>query len=151
MKNKKGTVGRPKKYNEAEEMQEKIDNYFSSCFNIKVSKTGVVIYSPITGNPVMEQIRPFTIAGLANALDMSRQSLLNYSEDDKFSDIIKKAKRKCEVYTEERLFDKDGVKGAVFSLVNNYENWKDKQEVGGKIGIGTIENYIKEVESDNEY
>lgn len=81
------------------------------------------------GNVVKTQVKPFTVSGLADALDMSRQSLLNYSEKEEFFDTIMRAKRKCEVYAEEQLFDKNGVNGAKFSLANNFEGWKEKQEV----------------------
>lgn len=40
-----------------------------------------------------------------------------------------RAKRKCEVYAEEMLFDKNSTNGAKFSLANNFEGWKEKQEV----------------------
>ena len=73
------------------------------------------------------------MSGLADALDMSRQSLLNYSENEEFFDTITRAKRKCEVYAEERLFDKDGANGAKFSLANNFEGWKEKQEVDANV------------------
>lgn len=60
---------------------------------------------------------------------MSRQSLLNYEDKEEFFDTIMRAKRKCEVYAEEQLFNKNGVNGAKFSLANNFEGWKDKQEI----------------------
>ncbi len=149
-KEEKALVGRPKKYKSAKEMQDKIDAYFRSCMSVKMDKYGNLLYDA-SGNPVLIQIKPFTMAGLADALDLSRQGLLNYSEEDAFSDMIARARRKCEVYAEERLFDKDGVKGAMFSLINNYKGWANKQEVEGKIGVGTIEEYLKEVESPDEY
>ena len=64
---------------------------------------------------------------------MSRQSLLNYSEKDEFLDTIMRAKRKCELYAEERLFDKEGANGAKFSLANNFESWKDKKDVDANV------------------
>ena len=82
-----------------------------------------------SGNVIKTQVRPYTISGLADALDMSRQSLLNYSKKEEFFDTITRAKRKCEVYAEEQLFDKNGVNGAKFSLANNFEGWKEKQEI----------------------
>ena len=82
-----------------------------------------------SGKVLKKQVRPFTISGLADALDMSRQSLLNYEKDDKFFDTITRAKRKCEVYTEERLFDNVGANGAKFSLINNFDGWKEKKDV----------------------
>ena len=147
----KALVGRPKKYNNATEMKEAIDKYFASCFTYETNKEGNLLINPITGEYILKQIRPFTISGLANAIGLSRQGLLNYSKEEEFYDIILEAKRKCEVYAEERLFDKDGVKGAIFSLTNNYDNWQNKQELGGKFGIGNIEEYLKEVEDKNEY
>jgi len=77
----------------------------------------------------MQQFRPFTISGLALALDTSRQTLINYQERDEFFDTIMRAKRKCENYTEEMLFHKDSANGAKFVLLNGYEKWKDKQEI----------------------
>ena len=82
-----------------------------------------------SGNIIKTQVRPYTISGLADALDMSRQSLLNYSKKEEFFDTITRAKRKCEVYAEEQLFDKSGGNGAKFSLANNFESWKEKQEI----------------------
>lgn len=81
------------------------------------------------GKVIKTQIKPFTISGLADALDMSRQSLLNYSNKEEFFDTIMRAKRKCEVYAEEMLFDKNSTNGAKFSLANNFEGWKDRQAI----------------------
>ena len=128
--------GRPPKYNSPEEMQERIDKYFNSCFRPigRTTSSGEFkILKDDEGNIIYEQFKPFTITGLADALDMTRQSLLNYSENEKFFDTIMRAKRKCELYAEERLYDKDGNKGAMFSLSNNFENWKEKQEIDANV------------------
>ena len=108
-------------------MQEAIDKYFESCFTPARTKAGELILDK-EGNMIMEQYKPFVICGIANALDISRQTLLNYTKEDEFFDTIMRAKARCEQYAEERLFDKDGVQGAKFSLINNYSNWRDKQE-----------------------
>src|SRR5574344_1817975 len=130
MAKKKG--GRPKKYTEAEKMQEKIDKYFDSCYEpivfLNKDKTKYIAIKDSQGKIIKKQSRPFTVTGLADALGMSRQSLLNYSDEEEFFDTIMRAKRKCELYAEERLFDKDGANGAKFSLSNNFKGWKDKQE-----------------------
>ncbi len=125
-------VGRPKKYNTAEEMQEKIDSYFLSCFKPALDKKGKVMCNPLTGNPILIQFKPFTMSGLADALDMSRQSLLNYKKNDEFFDTIERARRKVEIYTEEKLFEKETCNGSKFSLSNNF-GWADKQEIEHKI------------------
>lgn len=111
MSEEKNKGGRPKKYTNVEDMQRDIDKYFSSCFKPVVKynkdKAKFETIKDDDGNPVLEQFKPFTVTGLADALDMSRQSLLNYEEDELFFDTIMRAKRKCELYAEERLFDKE--------------------------------------------
>lgn len=104
-------VGRPKKYNSVEEMNEAITNYFKYCDENK---------------------KPYTVSGLANALDLTRQSLLNYEEDDEFFDTIKRAKSKIEQFAEECLFVGSNTAGVIFNLKNNY-NWKDKQEIEAEV------------------
>ena len=119
--------GRPPKYTEVEEMQEKIDKYFEDC---KLNN------------------RPYTITGLGLALDMSRQDLINYSKKEKFFDTIKKAKMRVENYLEERLINDSSATGIIFNLKNNY-GWKDKQE---NVNVGvSYEDYIKRVEDEEEY
>jgi len=115
--------GRPKIYNSIKQMQKDIDKYFKSCIK--------KIIDPETGEITVEQIRPFTITGLALALNMDRRTLLNYEKDDKFFPTIKKAKLKCENFAEEQLFKSGTVSGVIFNLKNNY-NWKDKQEIDHK-------------------
>lgn len=104
-------VGRPKKYNSVEEMQQLINDYFNYCDENK---------------------KPYTVSGLANALDLTRQSLLNYEENDDFFDTIKRAKSKIEQFAEECLFVGSNTAGVIFNLKNNY-NWKDKQEIEADI------------------
>ena len=99
--------GRPPKYNAKEEMQMKINKYFAECD---------------------EKNRPYTVTGLALALDLDRKSLLNYQEKDEFFHTIKKAKQKVENYLEERLIGDSSVTGIIFNLKNNYD-WRDKQEI----------------------
>ena len=77
------------------------------------------------------QTKPFTVSGLAFALNMTRETLLDYqkNKNDEFSDIIMRAKQMCEIYAEERLYDKDGANGAKFVLSNNYARWSAKSEI----------------------
>lgn len=142
MSEERQTVGRPPKYKTVEEMQEKIDKYFNSCYKpiTRIVDGKCITVKDSEGNTIKEQFKPFTVTGLADALDVSRQSLLNYSEKEEFFDTITRAKRKCEVYAEEQLFDKNGVNGAKFSLANNFEGWKDKQEIehSGKLKLEDV-------------
>lgn len=130
-------AGRPKKYKNKKELQKKIDEYFESCYRpvIVFNKEKCVneTVKDEEGKTIKEQYRPFTVTGLADALDMSRQSLLNYAENEEFFDTITRAKRKCELYAEERLYDRDGNRGAMFSLSNNFSNWKNKQDINANV------------------
>lgn len=142
-------VGRPPMYNTAKEMQKAIDQYFKDC-NGKIATLddGEVLRDKY-GIPIMIEVRPPTITGLALALGFnSRQALLNYQEKDEFHDTITRAKAKVEQYAEERLFDKDGANGAKFSLANNFTGWKEKKEIEADV-TNTVTINI-ELEDDDE-
>lgn len=97
--------GRPPKYKSAEEMQTVIDRYFIECDQTET---------------------PYTITGLAMALDMTRDQILKYSDKEEFKDTIKRAKQKVENAYELRLV-KQGRAGDIFALKNF--GWVDRQEV----------------------
>jgi hypothetical protein len=122
--------GRPWMYKSKEEMQEKIDAYFKECEGkLLVDKEGNTVFDKY-GYPIYVDRKPLTVTGLALALGFnSRQALLNYQGRKEFNDTITRAKTKIEQYAEERLFDKDGANGAKFSLANNFEGWKEKQQI----------------------
>lgn len=120
-------VGRPLKFGTVEELQVKIYDYFESCHN-----------------EMGETVRPYTITGLAYALDTSRKVLLDYeNRDDAFSYTIKRAKLKIENFAEESLFTSKQTAGIIFNMVNNY-GWQNKQDsnvnanVTGEMGINVV-------------
>ena len=133
MEEGKNKVGRPLKYKTPEEMQAKIDEYFESCFRpvaiLNKDKCEYKFLKDNEGKIVKEQYKPFTITGLANALGLSRRDLLSYNEKDEFRNTVTRAKSIVEQYAEERLFDRDGNRGAIFSLSNNFKGWADKQTI----------------------
>lgn len=114
-----GVGGRPLKYESVEEMQVLIDEYFESCYIAEIDKEG---------KPYKVNIRPLTVSGLAVALNMTRQMLVEYSSKDEFGDAIKKAKQVIEQWAEENLVTARNPAGQIFSLKNNY-GWQDKQEI----------------------
>lgn len=123
-------AGAPPKYKTPEEMQEKIDEYFKSCEGeiIKGDDDKPILNK--YGQPIIVGEVPPTITGLALALGFtSRQALLNYQAKKAFVDTVTRAKSRVEAYTEARLFDKDGANGAKFSLANNFEGWREKQQI----------------------
>ena len=108
------TNGRPLKFETVEEMQEKIDAYFKDCKKNK---------------------RPHTMSGLAYALDISRQTLLNYEERGQgFLDAISRARHKIQLFAEESLYDRERFKGAQFSLINNH-GFANKLEVKSDVSL----------------
>ena len=111
-------------------MQEAIDEYFADCEGRPLKdESGEVVLNK-NGSPVIVGAHPPTVTGLALWLGFkTRQSLLNYQHrSDRFNDILTVAKSKCEEYAERRLFDRDGVNGAKFSLANNFKGWSEKPE-----------------------
>jgi hypothetical protein len=97
--------GRPPKYKTVDEMQKVIDRYFIECDQTET---------------------PYTITGLAMALDMTRDQIIRYTDKDEFRDAIKRAKQKVENAYELRLV-KQGRAGDIFALKNF--GWIDRQEV----------------------
>lgn len=118
----------PLRYKSAAEMSAAIEKYFEDCNgHVLTDSSGKTVYDK-NGEPVIVGAHPPTVTGLALALGFkTRQSLLNYqARSDKFNDIITVAKSRCEEYAERRLYDRDGVNGAKFSLTNNFKGWREK-------------------------
>lgn len=115
-------VGRPLKFKSVDELQHKIDEYFESCHDDED-----------------RIIRPYTITGLALALDTSRKVLLEYESKEGYSNTIKRAKLKIENFAEESLFTSKQTAGIIFNLVNNHK-WINKVDnnFSGEINIPQI-------------
>lgn len=158
--------GRPLKFKSITELQKAIDAYFTDCDPhpieepyVKYPKNSKGAYDydaepEITTRTVISKQIPYTITGLALALETSRDVLLDYesgkydetAEDfdelkkkwndqvDDFSNTIKKAKLRIHNYSERRL-ESGQPTGTIFSLKNNF-GWKDRTETdltsGGK-------------------
>lgn len=122
--------GRPPFYSSAAKMQEAIDAYFESCEGKPfLDEEGEPLIDK-NGNQVIIGAKPPTVTGLALALGFtSRQALLNYQAAQQFVDTVTRAKARIEEYAETRLFDRDGVQGAKFSLSNNFSGWAEKTDV----------------------
>lgn len=113
-------MARPKKYETPEEMERAIKEYFDEI---------TVTCIDDEGNEYKKYVRPPTVTGLAYALGVTRQTLLNYQNeyDEKFLDTITRAKTKIEMYAEEQLYRQRGsTNGVQFNLKNNF-NWEDKK------------------------
>lgn len=95
--------GRPLKFKNAKEIEDKADIYFDDT-------------------PEKE----WTITGLALALDTDRITLIRYGKKTRFSNTIKRIKAKVECSYEKSLRIK-GTAGDIFALKNF--GWTDKQDI----------------------
>ena len=121
-------MARPKLYETKEEVQKIIDEYFSLCD---------------------EKEKPYTMSGLANALNMSRQSLINYSKDEEFFDTIKKARSEVEQQLEENaLMGKANSTFTIFNLKNNY-GWRDQVEVTNNNELSKLDELLGAIKNDS--
>lgn len=122
-------------YKTPEEMQEVIDRYFIECQGRPFLDDDGKPLRDKFGEIVLMDAKPPTVTGLALALGFtSRQALLNYQAKKAFVDTVTRAKSRVEQYTEERLFDRDGQRGAEFSLEHNFR-WMDKHDSGEGGGV----------------
>lgn len=122
-----GKTNKPK-YRTAEEMATAIDAYFKDCEGKILKDENGQAVTDKYGVPVIVGDHPPTVTGLALWLGFkTRQTLLNYQARTKaFDEVLTIAKSRCEEYAERRLYDRDGVNGAKFSLTNNFKGWNDK-------------------------
>lgn len=127
--------GRPPKYKTPQALQEKVDEYFESCWFEKITESEDKDTGKIETSVIRYQQRPYTIAGLAYHLDMTTQGVREYQGKDEFSCIIKRAKLKIEMNFEENLSGKNPT-GSIFWL-KNHAGYKDKteNEITGKDGV----------------
>lgn len=132
-------MGRPPKYVTVEQMQAVIDQYFEDCKGEPIiGDDGQPILDKY-GQPFIINAHPPTVTGLALALGFtSRQALLNYQAKKAFVDTVLRAKARIEAYAEERLFDRDGQRGAEFSLKYNFR-WADEKKQDEDEGHGVAE------------
>lgn len=79
------------------------------------------------GKPVYVNGKIPTVTGLALHLGMrTRTALLNFAKnypDLEMREVAEIALSMIEEYAEMRLYDKNGSKGAMFSLCNSFRNW----------------------------
>ena len=112
-------MGRPLKFKTPEELLKKANKFFDDCD---------------------ESGDPYTITGLALALDTTRETLLDYQNNRsaEFSDAVKKIKLRCQHYIERLLVKSRNQVGAIFWLKNN-GGWVDVQHIDTKQDITVTE------------
>lgn len=108
-------MGRPLKFSSVAQMQTLIDAYFLSCHDEEGKR-----------------VKPYSVTGLALALDCTRETLDEYQKRADFSDSVKKAKLRVENYYEENLPFQNAT-GSIFALKNF--GWHDKQQTEHSGGV----------------
>lgn len=118
-------MARPLKYKTVDELENAINQYFEDCKGKPLlDGEGSPVLTKF-GEPVILGAHPPTVTGLALALGFtSRRELLDYQGRPAFAHTITRAKSICEAYAESRLYDRDGARGAQFSLEHNFR-WKN--------------------------
>lgn len=104
-----------------EVMQAAIEQYFSDCQGDLLRDEDGNLMLDKAGMPICVGNRPPTVSGLSLALGFaSRQALLQYRARGKLAEMVARAVTRCEAYTEEQLYDREGIRGAEFSLRHNF-------------------------------
>lgn len=126
-------MGRPLKYQNAQELENEINQYFKMCQHER----------QIPG-----------ICGLANYLGLSRNTLLRYEKDsnkEDYNEVIERARTTIESVNEQILYSKNN-SGAIFIMKNNfgYNAEQKTHNVNENVDI-PYEEYLKGITSDESY
>ena len=140
------------KYDSLEALEADIDKYFSDCDARPVLVDGNQITDK-HGNPMFHPPEPYTLEGLALALNITPATLCNYGREDyadgRYFEAINRARTKCLAYNSKRLYDKEGSNGAKFYATNNSERmgglrYADRQEVSMDVAPVSFVNNLED-------
>lgn len=123
-------VGRPKKYQTAEDLGKAVNAYFGGLV-----KNGKYVRAP-------------SVAGLCLALGISRSTWYGYGDDDTLGEVVEGARLVIEDYWNNQLAGKFA-NGAKFALGcgfgwNGRGNWNERVEITHK--GGSVEDYLQGLE-----
>lgn len=120
-----------------EELQQRCDEYFESCFGPLIFKGNII--RDDDGNIQKVQQRPFTVSGLAYHLGIETSTFNRYCngqmddlgeefQDKIFSKILEKARQRIEIFAEENLYNRDAQNGARFVLDTHFARTTQKEK-----------------------
>lgn len=139
-------MGRPPKYKTVDELQRIVDKYFRECdphwkkevyWDYPYVGRGKTIRQdrskPMVklSRMVMTEQEPYTMAGLAIRLGLSRQALMEYKNGDQgqeIGDAIKRARAKVGEFNEVQLHKGRNVAGAIFNLKVNWAYYEHHED-----------------------
>lgn len=125
--------GQKPTFSSPQQLQAEVDQYFESCYGPLIDwKKHEVVYDK-NGEVVRVQVEPFTVSGLAYYIGIPTDMLDRVTwgwfddlddttdEDELCSTILKRAKQRIAMYSEKRLYDREGVIGAKFVLDHHFQ------------------------------
>ena len=128
-------AGRPPKYETAEQLQKKIDEYFEKCPDKRI------IYNK-DGEKIAE-VPEYTITGLVIYCGFcSRNSFYDYEKKENFQYTIKRARTLIENHYE-RLLQRGNGAGAIFALKNF--GWTDERAIARETADEVIQRFADAV------
>lgn len=132
--------GRPLKYNNVEELQEAIYNYFKDRAPHVINHiTTTASDGTVTTTPIYSEQKPCSLATLAAWLGVDRKTLYNYSKRDEFFPTIKNAKAQIEGnLVDMGLMGKAVPSVSIFIMKNDF-GYADKVEHGFDQSKGKFE------------
>jgi hypothetical protein len=83
--------GRDKKYKDSGEFADKANEYFSWCIDNPLKEE--IVHGKDSKIIKLNKMRPFTIEGLCNFMDISVQCFLNYEKRDGFIEITTRVRQ----------------------------------------------------------
>ena len=109
-------------YKTVTEMEAKIEAYFLERASYKTE-----IYSPKKGEVIeITEQAPLHLTGLCDYLGISSEDLDSYQKLPEFTELIKRAKKKCEAYLVDQCVK---LHKADFILKNNFSaSWQETSE-----------------------
>ncbi len=113
--------------------KQSVENYFKECMGESVLDSEGKEMKDKNGEVIRKNLRPPTLTGLALALGFnSRKEFLEYEGSKREREYIDKARLRIENYNEEKLFEKDYVRSAIFNLSGREE---EREERRGEVRI----------------
>lgn len=131
--------GQKPTFSSPQQLQAEVDQYFESCYGPLIDwKKREPVYDK-NGEMIRVQVEPFTVSGLAYYIGIPTDMLDRVTwgwfddlddttdEDELCSAILKRAKQRIAMYSEKRLYDREGVVGAKFVLDHHFQMLGQKE------------------------
>ena len=140
-------LGSKPAFRSLEELQQQIDDYFDDCKPVFARDQDGRLEYDQWGRPIVIDPNPPTVTGLALWLGFkTRRALLEYKGTRDYRDTVLRGMARVEKYMEQQLLTREGVRGAMFSLQNNF-GWKPEDK-DGKGPVVRIVNDIPRPKTD---